>query len=45
VQVEEIRPAYAALTIIEQSLARYQKHREELIKGENTLQNRRKSDR
>ena len=46
VQVEDIRPAYAALTIIEQSLARYQQHREELIKGENiALQNRRKSDR
>jgi len=45
VQVEEIRPAYAALTIIEQSLARYQQHKEELIKGENAVQNRRKSDR
>jgi inorganic pyrophosphatase len=46
VQVEDIRPAYAALTIIEQALARYQQHREELIKGENiALQNRRKSDR
>ena len=46
VQVEEIRPAYAALTIIEQALARYQQHKEELIKGENVaLQNRRKSDR
>jgi len=31
VQVEEIRPAYAAIGIIEQSLARYQKHREELL--------------
>ena len=29
VQVEEIRPAYAALTVIEQSLARYQQHKEE----------------
>ncbi len=46
VQVEDIRPAYAALTIIEQALARYQQHREELIKGETiALQNRRKSDR
>jgi inorganic pyrophosphatase len=46
VQVEDIRPAYAALTIIEQALARYQQHREELIKGETiALQNRRKGDR
>jgi inorganic pyrophosphatase len=30
VQVEEIRPAYAALTIIERALARYQEKREEL---------------
>jgi hypothetical protein len=45
VQVEEIRPAYAALTVIEQSLARYQQHKEELIKGEGASHNRRKSDR
>jgi inorganic pyrophosphatase len=44
VQVEEIRPAYAALTVIEQSLARYQQHKEELIKGEGHGHNRRKSD-
>jgi inorganic pyrophosphatase len=31
VQVEEIRPAYAAISVIEQSLARYQKHRDELL--------------
>ena len=31
VQVEEIKPAYAALTIIEQSLARYQALRPELL--------------
>jgi len=45
VQVEEIRPAYAAITVIEQSLARYQKHREELLSNEviPTL-NRRKTD-
>ena len=30
VQVEEIRPAYAALTIIERALARYQEKRDEL---------------
>ena len=30
VQVEEIRPAYAALTIIERALARYQEKRNEL---------------
>jgi len=30
VQVEEIRPAYAALTIIEKALARYQEKRDEL---------------
>ena len=35
VQVEDIRPAYAALTIIEKSLARYQELKEKLIKGEN----------
>jgi inorganic pyrophosphatase len=34
VQVEDIRPAYAALTIIEKSLARYQELKEKLIKGE-----------
>src|SRR5437762_9668578 len=46
VQVEEIRPAYAALTVIEQSLARYQQHKDDLIKGENpTGQSRRKTDR
>jgi inorganic pyrophosphatase len=31
VQVEEIRPAYAALTIIERALARYQEKRPELL--------------
>jgi hypothetical protein len=31
VQVEDIRPAYAALTVIERALARYQKEREQLI--------------
>jgi inorganic pyrophosphatase len=36
VQVEEIRPAYAALTVIERALARYQEHKEELIKGQHT---------
>ena len=44
VQVEEIRPAYAALTVIEQSLARYQKHRDELIKGDGLGHHRRKDD-
>ena len=45
VQVEEIRPAYAAIGIIEQSLARYQKHREELLSNEVLpLYNRRKTD-
>src|SRR5580700_1621032 len=34
VQVEDIKPAYAALTIIEKSLARYQELKEKLIKGE-----------
>jgi inorganic pyrophosphatase len=34
VQVEEIRPAYAAISVIEQALARYQKHRDELISNE-----------
>jgi inorganic pyrophosphatase len=32
VQVEEIRPAYAAITVIEKSLARYQEYRAELMK-------------
>jgi inorganic pyrophosphatase len=46
VQVEEIRPAYAALKIIEQSLARYQEHKDDLIAGSSAAgQNRRKSDR
>src|ERR1700756_2798801 len=31
VQVEEIRPAYAAATVIERALARYQQEREKLI--------------
>jgi inorganic pyrophosphatase len=31
VQVEEIRPAYAALTVIEKALARYQALRPELL--------------
>jgi len=31
VQVEEIRPAYAALAVIEKSLAHYQQHRERLM--------------
>ena len=45
VQVEEIRPAYAAIGIIEQSLARYRSHRDELICGEITpVHNRRKGD-
>ena len=44
VQVEEIRPAYAAIGIIEQSLARYQKHREELLNNEVIPHNRRKTD-
>jgi len=44
VQVEEIRPAYAAIGIIEQSLARYQKHREELLSNEGIpSHNRRKT--
>jgi inorganic pyrophosphatase len=34
VQVEDIRPAYAALTIIEKSLARYQELKEKLRSGE-----------
>lgn len=32
VQVEEIRPAYAALSVIEKSLKRYQENRAELLK-------------
>src|ERR1700751_3421482 len=45
VQVEEIRPAYAAISIIEESLARYQRHREELQAGEVIpTHNRRKTD-
>jgi inorganic pyrophosphatase len=31
VQVEEIRPAYAALTVIERALARYKENRKELM--------------
>ena len=34
VQVEEIRPAYAALSVIEKSLNRYREHRAELLKKE-----------
>src|SRR6476660_296414 len=34
VQVEEIRPAYAAISVIEQSLSRYQHHRDELVSNE-----------
>jgi len=45
VQVEEIRPAYAAISVIEQALARYQKHRDELISNEVIpSHNRRKTD-
>ena len=45
VQVEEIRPAYAAITVVEQALARYQKHREELLLNEIVpSHNRRKTD-
>jgi inorganic pyrophosphatase len=45
VQVEEIRPAYAAITVIEQSLARYQKNRDELLSNEVfPSHNRRKTD-
>ena len=43
--MEEIRPAYAALTIIEQSLARYQEHKEDLIKGRSASHARRSTDR
>ena len=31
VDVEDIRPAYAAITVIERALARYQQHREKLL--------------
>jgi inorganic pyrophosphatase len=34
VEVEDIRPAYAAVTVIERSLARYQQEREKLIAKE-----------
>lgn len=34
VEVEEIRPAYAALTVIERALARYQDEREKLLAKE-----------
>jgi len=45
VQVEEIRPAYAAISVIEQSLARYHKHRDELLSNEvGPAHNRRKTD-
>lgn len=44
VQVEEIRPAYAALKIIEESLERYQEHKDELIAGVSATPNRRKTD-
>jgi inorganic pyrophosphatase len=44
VQVEEIRPAYAALKIIEDSLARYQEHKEELLSGAPASPSRRKTD-
>jgi len=44
VQVEEIRPAYAALKIIEESLERYQDHKDELIAGVSAKPNRRKTD-
>ncbi len=44
VQVEEIRPAYAALKIIEQSLERYQAHKEALLSGGSVVHNRRKTD-
>jgi inorganic pyrophosphatase len=42
VQVEEILPAFAALSVIKKSLARYQLHKEELISGGLAGQNRRK---
>jgi len=45
VQVEEIRPAYAAISVIEQALAHYQKRRDELISNEVVpSHNRRKTD-
>jgi inorganic pyrophosphatase len=45
VQVEEIRPAYAAISVIDQALARYQKHRDELLSNEVVpAHNRRKTD-
>jgi len=45
VQVEEIRPAYAAISVIEQALARYQNHRDELLSNEVVpADNRRKTD-
>lgn len=45
VQVEEIRPAYAAISVIEQSLTRYQKYRDELLLNEVIpSHNRRKTD-
>jgi len=45
VQVEEIRPAYAAISVIEQALARYQKNRDELLSNEVIpTHNRRKTD-
>ena len=45
VQVEEIRPAYAAISVIEQALAGYQKHRDELLSNEVVpAHNRRKTD-
>jgi hypothetical protein len=31
VQVEDIRPAYAAITVIEKALARYKKEKERLL--------------
>jgi inorganic pyrophosphatase len=46
VQVEEIGPARAAIAVIAESLARYHKHREELISGEVLpAHQRRKGDR
>jgi len=46
VQVEEIRPAYAAISVIEQALAHYQKHRDALLSNEVIpSHNRRKTDR
>jgi inorganic pyrophosphatase len=34
VEVEDIRPAYAAVTVIERALARYKQEREKLIAGD-----------